>query len=466
MCRFRARTFRERSSAGLQSCDSRAATLIRCATAGLLLLTCACGRASRSPLDDAADRYVRLAVALGERDPDSLDFYAGAVDRVSDIRNSPPPLTQIKRDADALSADVSRVSTGTAADTARASALVADLSAISARVSLLTGTRQTYNEESVAFFGIAPEPLDERRMNDIRSQIAGIIGPEGRLVHRYAAFVERFVIPADRLPAVMNAALEECRSRTLAHLALPPGEVVTIEFVRDKPWSAFSRYLGNARSRIQINTDFLFTVDQALQIACHEGYPGHHTRNTLMTSVPVAQGTQGAQVAQVAQGAQGAQVAQGFSLAVERSVQLMFSPEALVSEASAMLAADVAFSPDERIRVERDRLFPLAGLDPAGAEQHIAIERLVGELQSVQADVARRYVDGELEFSRAVTALEQQALVPYAEAMLKYVNEYRSYVTTYTTGRDAFAARLAACADATGQSPWRCFEGLMLKRGL
>lgn len=393
-------------------------------------------------------------MALGERDPDSLDFYSGPAERVADIRNSPPPLTQIKRDADALSAEVSRVSTGAAADTARASALVADLSAISARVSLLTGAKQTYNEESVAFFGIAPEPLDERRMNDIRAQIAGIMGPEGRLVHRYAAFVERFVIPADRLPAVMNAALEECRSRTLAHLALPPGEVVTIEFVRDKPWSAFSRYLGNAHSRIQINTDFRFTIDQALQIACHEGYPGHHTRNTLMTSVPVAQGTQVAQ---------GAQVAQGFSLAVERSVQLMFSPEALVSEASAMLAADVAFSPDERIRVERDRLFPLAGLDPAGAEQHIAIERLVGELQSVQADVARRYVDGELEFARAVTVLEEQALVPYAEAMLKYVNEYRSYVTTYTAGRDAFATRLTACSSASApeQTRWQCFERLM-----
>ncbi len=448
MCRFRARNFRERSSAGLQSCATRAATLRHCATVGLLLLTCACGRASRSPLDDAADRYVRLAVALGERDPDSLDFYSGPAERVADIRKNPPPLTQITRDADALSAEVSRMAPDTAADTARADALVADLSAISARVSLLTGTPQTYNEESVAFFGIAPAPLDERRMNGIRSRIAGIVGGEGLLVHRYAAFVERFVIPADRLPAVMNAALEECRSRTLAHLALPPGEAVTIEFVRGKPWSAFSRYLGNARSRIQINTDFRFTVDQALQIACHEGYPGHHARNTLMTSVPVAQG---------------AQVAQGFSLAVERLVQLMFSPEALVSEASAMLAADVAFAPDDRIRVERDRLFPLAGLDPAGAEPHIAIERLVGELQSVQADVARRYIDGELEFSRAVTALEQQALVPYAEAMLKYVNEYRSYVTTYTTGRDAFAARLAACSSASApeQARWQCFKRLM-----
>ncbi len=445
MCRFRARNFRERSSAGLQSCATRAATLKRCATAGLLLLTCACGRASRSPLDDAADRYVRLAVALGERDPDSLDFYSGPAERVADIRKNPPPLTQITRDADALSAEVSRIAPDTAADTARAKALVADLSAISARVGLLTGRRLPYADESLAFFGVAPGAIDEQRMDELRSKIAAGVGAGGRLVDRYAAFAARFTVPADRLSAMMRAALDECRTRTLAHIPLPPGEHVTLEFVRDKPWSAFSRYLGNARSRIQINTDFRFTVDQALQIACHEGYPGHHARNTLMTSVPVAQ------------------VAHGLSLAAERSVQLMFSPEALVSEASAMLAADVAFSPDDRIRVERDRLFPLAGLDPAGAEPHIAIERLVGELQSVQADVARRYIDGELEFSRAVTALEQQALVPYAEAMLKYVNEYRSYVTTYTTGRDAFAARLTACSSASApeQLRWQCFERLM-----
>ena len=189
---------------------------------------------------------------------------------------------------------------------------------------------------------------------------------------------------------------------------------------------------------IQINTDFRFTVDQALQIACHEGYPGHHTRNTLRTGASDA--------------------AAGWP---ERSVQLTFSPESLTSEASAMLAADVAFPPDERVRLERATLFPLAGLPAALAEAHIEVERLVGELQIVQADVARRYLDGQLEFARAVAELEQRALVPHAEAQIKYINQYRSYVTTYTAGRAAFAARLEACA-RVGAMPavparWRCF---------
>ena len=458
MCRFRDDSPRG-AAALLVAQPLRAALragLKACATS-CVLLTIACGGGAHGWLDDDARRYVRLAVALGERDPDSLDFYAGPADAVADLQRDPPSLTAIKREAEALSArlsetarrvrkdpaydaskdpayDASAASDPSAA--ARAKALVADLGAIVARVNLLTGTRLPYDQESVAFFGVAPGPADERRLGEIRSQIADAVGRGGRLTDRYAAFAERVTVPADRLSAVMEAALDECRRRTLAHVALPPGERVALEMVHDKPWSAFSRYLGDGHSVLQLNADFRFTVDQVLEVACHEAYPGHHTRNTLTAPRRATADTR-----------------------PERTVQLMFSPEALVSEASAMLAADVAFAPAERVRVERDRLFPLAGLDPGTADAHVAVERLVGGLQGVQAGLARRYLDGELEFARAVAALEDQALVPHAEALVKYINEYRSYVTTYTVGKDAFEARLAGCAgpDPSAADRWRCF---------
>ena len=395
------------------------------------------GCAAAPSLDEEARQFVRLAVALGERDPDSLDFYAGPIEAVADLRRDPPPLTAIKRDADTLSARISTRHDPDPVERARAGMLVRDLAAIIARVDLLTGTRQPYDQESVGFFGITPEPVDERRLAAIRSRIADIVGHGGRLVDRYAAFAAQFTIPADRLPAVMAAALEACRRVTVAHIALPAGEQASLEFVSDQPWSAFSRYLGGARSVIRINTDFRFTIDQVLQIACHEGYPGHHTRNTLMTSGSDPAGRR-----------------------PERSVQLTFSPESLRSEASAMLAADAAFSTDDRLRVERDRLFPIANLPPGGAASHLEVERLVSELQIAQADVARRYLDGELDFPRAVAQLEARALVPHADAQIKYVNEYRSYVTTYTAGRAAFASRVAACAGPgpTDDLRWRCFN--------
>ena len=466
MCRSRGS---DRRGAGLQPCErifaarsaSLQASVCRSAKASrygvkasrygvaavvVLTLTSACGRASRPSLDADAVRYVRLAAALGERDSDSLDFYAGPADRVAEARRNPPTFAEIKREAETLSARLSGAADparpappARPSDAVRARSLAADLAAVAARAGLLTGSKLPYDKESELFFGLAPRPLDERQMTIIRSQIADIAGRGGRLVDRYAAFAARFTIPADRLPAVMRAAVDECRRRTLAHVALPSGEGVALEFVRDRPWSAFSRYLGDARSVLQINADFRFTVDQALQAACHEGYPGHHARNARMAPRRDAP-----------------------DLLPERSIQLTFSPESLASEASAMLAADVAFSAAERVRFERDHLFPIAGLDTADVERHVTVERLMGDLQMVQADVARRYLDGDLEFVRAVTALEEQALVPHAEAAIKYINEYRSYVTTYTTGKAVFAARLATCAgpQPAEDARWRCFENL------
>ena len=311
---------------------------------------------------------------------------------------------------------------------------IGDLRAIEARVDLLTGVTRSYDDESRAFFGIAPGPDDTSALDAIRARIADLVGGRGRLVDRYAAFAARFVVPPDRLPAVMQAALDECRRRTVSQMALPPGEQAALAFVRDRPWSAFSRYLGGGRSTLQINSDFRPTVDQALQLACHEGYPGHHARNAGLAAA-------------------------GGIERPERQVQLTFSPEGLASEAAAMLATEVAFSIDQRVRFERDVLFPLAGLEAGGAAPHVAVERLAGDLQLAQAGIARRYLDGELEFARAVTALEDQALVPHAEALVKYINQYRSYLTTYTSGRVALAARLTACGGAApaDEMRWRCF---------
>ena len=138
----------------------------------------------------------------------------------------------------------------------------------------------------------------------------------------------------------------------------------------------------------------------------------------------------------------------------------MFAPEALESEGAAMLAADVAFPAEERVRFVGEQLFPLAGLDRADADRHVEVERLTGDLQMVQADVTRRYLDGGLEFARAVTVLEEEALVPHAEALVKYINEYRSYVTAYTAGKALVSSRVEACAGPrpADEIRWRCFK--------
>ena len=323
-------------------CRSRGSSLATafeaCAIVLLVITAFACGRTASPSLDEEARRYVRLAVALGERDPDSLDFYAGPAELVADVRRNPPKLAAIRDEARVLTARLPAQRAVDPIQRQRVGIIVRNLAAIAARVDLLTGTRLPYDRESLAFFGAAPDPIDRGRIEAIRAEIAASVGGSGRLVDRYSAFASRFTVPGDRLHTVMQTALDACREATLPHVMLPPGEQVTLTFVHDKPWSAFSRYLGDGRSVIQINRDFQFTVDQALQVACHEGYPGHHVRNVLRTADDAV------------------------ARWPERSVQLTFSPDSFASEASATAAADVAFPPDRRLAVVRDRLFPLAGL--------------------------------------------------------------------------------------------------------
>ena len=60
---------------------------------------------------------------------------------------------------------------------------------------------------------------------------------------------------------------------------------------------------------------------------------------------------------------------------------------------------------------------------------------------------------------RAAAALEDQALMADTEATLKYLNEYRTYMLTYTAGKDlvknCFGGQEAA-------DPWALFNRLIL----
>src|SRR6185503_9975829 len=130
----------------------------------------------------------------------------------------------------------------------------------------------------------------------------------------------------------------------------------------------------------------------------------------------------------------------------------------LLHEAASSLAGVLAFPEPARIAFERDELFPLAGLDPAAAARHVRVSRLVDQLHGVGADIARRYLDGGLDFPRAAAALEHDALMPSADATLKFLNQYRSYAATYTIGRDQLMRHIDARSSAEDEaSRWRAY---------
>jgi hypothetical protein len=386
------------------------------------LVASACGRLG-SGFDLQVRQYAGLTVALGERDPDSIDFYYGPEQWVSDVRKNPPRLEEIRRSALELARQLQpdrRL---------RAKRLARQAEAIAARADELLGKKESFDERTSAYFGVTISPADSGALEQTRSQLALLLTGRGSLAERYAAFDEEFLVPGDRLPAVMARAMQGCRDQTRNHLRLPAGEQVRIEYVHGRPWSAFSHYQGNFQSVISVNADLPLTVDRVLQLACHEGYPGHHAQNVLQELQLVRD--------------------QHW---MEWTVRPTFSPQSLVSEALATFAINVTFPAAERLRFERDALFPLAGLDAKNAGKYIRVERLVDELQSAEPAIARDFVDGKLEWARAADALERQALMTHPEETLKYINEYRSYMITYTLGPELVAKQVR---------DWRQFEELM-----
>jgi hypothetical protein len=412
---------------------------------GALLLTALLGlsacRATHSvpaTVGDLMHNYLVLVAELGERDPDSLDFYIGSDASVELARSHPEKLDSLHRSAVVLREQILQLPESSSFDAARRSLLVAQVDAIALRAEQLLGRNRSFDEESKTLFGVvAPADREAGERKILRARLAALLGNPTNPAQAYSRFDRRFIIPADRVPAEMDAALRQCRDLTLQHMTLPHGEHVQVEYVFHKPWSAFSRYLGNAHSLIQVNMDYPLTVDRLLSLACHEGYPGHHVFNSIRDQTLVR------------------------SLHREEFLaQPTFSPQSYVSEAAASYAPTLVLSDAERLRIERDVLFPLAGLKGLDCKHYLEVQRLIAGLHTAEPSIAREYLDGRLEFVRASDALERETLMEHGETTLLYLNEYRTYMLSYTVGSDSVRA-LVEQGGANDALRWRRYRNLM-----
>ena len=111
----------------------------------VVLAATACGPPG---FDSQVRQYVRLAVALGERDPDSIDFYYGPPQWAADIRKHPPRLEEIRRSAVELGRQMEPDRH------ARAKHLAGQLKAIATRADELLGRQETFDQKTSAYFGL------------------------------------------------------------------------------------------------------------------------------------------------------------------------------------------------------------------------------------------------------------------------------------------------------------------------
>jgi hypothetical protein len=367
-------------------------------------------------MNQIAERYVQLVLKVGQHDADFVDAYYG--NPAWKPTGAPVPLATLAADAARLHAQIAQVTLPDKTDalaTLRRAYLDKQLAAVEARIAMLGGTRLSFDEESMRLYDAQPPHKTEAEFKATLDQLDKLLPGKGALVDRYAAFRNRYVIPADKLDRVFRAAIEGCRTRTAAHVDLPAGEKFTVEYVTKKSWSAYNWYKGNFTSVIQVNTDLPITIDRAIDLACHEGYPGHHVYNALLEKALVRD--------------------RGW---VEFSVYALFSPQSLIAEGTANYGVEVAFPGEARTTFERETLYPLAGLNPATADVYSTVQLAMDQLSYAGNEAARRYLNGDIGRAAAVDWLATWAVMPRerAEQRTKFFDQYRSYVINYNLGKD------------------------------
>jgi hypothetical protein len=374
-------------------------------------------------MDDLAAAYVKLVLAVGQHDPDYVDAYYGP-EHWKPQSGTPRSIGELRDETARLLDGISAApAVPDSMDVLRRDYLLGQVRAVDARLRMLAGERFTFDEESRALYdAVAPthgEDYFARTLSNLDARLPGT----GPVPERYETFKRQFVVAAERLDRVFGAAIDACRARTRDHLALPAGERFTVEYVTGKSWSGYNWYQGGATSLIQVNTDLPIYIDRAIDLAAHEGYPGHHVYNALLEE----------------------HLVRGHGW-IEFTVYALFSPQSLIAEGTANFGIDVAFPGPERVAFERDHLFPLAGLDPARADDYYATLALTDRLAYAGNEAARQYLDGRMSREAAVTWLETYALQPRARAeqRVRFFDQYRSYVINYNLGKDLVRAYIEA----------------------
>ncbi len=401
------------------------------------------GDGGKARMNAIAESYVRLVLALGRHDPDYVDSYYGPPAWKEEAGRATHSLPEIRGEAEALLARLAVIpEPREEMERLRHRYLVKQLSALRARSEMISGRKFSFDEESRALYDAVAPTQTEEHFRAMRDELARLLPGSGPMGERYEAFRREFTIPPGKLDAVFSAAIEAGRARTKAHIPLPAEERFRVEQVTGKSWSGYNWYQGKFDSLIQVNTDLPVYIDRAVDLACHEGYPGHHVYNVLIEKNLVRD--------------------RGW---VEFSVYPLFSPQSLIAEGSANFGIEVAFPGPERTRFETEVLFPLAGLDPARAAKYAEVQRLADKMSYAGNEAARRYINGEIDARRAAEWLDEYGLMarPRAEQRVRFIDQYRSYVINYNLGKDLVRQWIEAQGGTADQPErrWKAFAKLL-----
>lgn len=233
---------------------------------------------------DVAGSYLALGLALGRHVEGLVDAYYGPPELArQEAAGTPHPPQALAGEARALLAELDagvRISEDEPDDPARRRWLRAQVLGLLTTARRLAGEEVGYIDEIEQCYGVRPSPVPEERFAEAHRQVAEALPGSGPLTDRLIAWRESHAVDPDVLPAAISSLAEELRQRTDTLFGLPDGEHIEFQLVTNKPWSGFNWYLGDLRSRVDVNTDLPVLSTSLAHLVAHEAYPGHHTEHS------------------------------------------------------------------------------------------------------------------------------------------------------------------------------------------
>jgi hypothetical protein len=293
------------------------------------------------------DRYLELALRLGKHSEDLVDSFYGSEELVQRVEAEDP------RDPAALAEDAEALVTELGDDPW----LEAQARALWANARKLAGDRFEYAEEGRLVYGIEPLWHDEEAFARAAGLLDDALPGNGDLRARYAAWLEEVAIPRELLEQAIGDVADELQRLTRERVGLPDGEGFELELVTGERWLGYAEYLGGLRTKISVNVDLPLPAAVLVHLTSHEIYCGHHTHRAWIE----------------------AELVRGRG-EVERTLDLLWSPEAVISEGIAETGPELVAGDGQALAA--------AVLSPLGFEYDAEVGSRVVEARNLLAPVS------------------------------------------------------------------------------
>ncbi|MEX2137054.1 MAG: hypothetical protein WEB29_08940 [Chloroflexota bacterium] len=335
-------------------------------------------------MDEIALRYLLLGLRLGRQLPGFVDSYHGPAELSEAVDGEPlTPAAELHDESMQLAGMAAELPADTAALRRRAMWLVAQVGAMGALARWAGGEEIGYVDLVEDLYDIEVQLEPDATFDTARRMLESALPGSASLRERLAAHDAGSRIPPERAIAMASELTARLRTRTRAQLWLPERESLRIEAAHSVAWTREARYLGGGSSVVRVNVDRPLTFATLVEIAAHDGYPGHHAEASVKEELLVSAGH------------------------AELTLIAKLSPQALVSEGIAGIGREVVMS-DQELGLELRRLARSVdqGLDveaqllvqrarrllsPAVANAAVALHRdgePVGDVRSYLAEVA------------------------------------------------------------------------------